>query len=266
MIFYLLQVRELPWPNSLPFELERPFVEKIFFCKIFSAEEPATNLSMFFHFLIIYIVNFFFLPWIWIFQVSSCSVLISWCLTLRRRRALCCQMPFSLLKARSKHRSCVHAPGWESKPPLSALAVGVCAGNPAGSWREGLFGAFPRQGWGARHKHITLLSRALGWHEEEGQEQVLLLERFHSVQFKVEQVHKGEKSCRWCMTGCGGGGLTSWGGSRNCNTLPRFGGLICPRQGQAAEICGQDRIRTAGSEGISAANREVPNQFNCLKG
>lgn len=90
-------------------------------CKIFSAEEPATNLCMFFHFLITRIVNFLFvfLPWVWIFQVSSSSLLISWCLTLRRR-TLCCQMLFSLLKARSKHRSCMLAPGWESKPPSSA--------------------------------------------------------------------------------------------------------------------------------------------------
>lgn len=70
------------------------------------------------------------------------------------------------------------------------------------------FGAFPRQGRGTWHKHITLVSRALGWHGEEKQEQVLLLERFHSGQFNVEQADRGEKSCGWCMTGCGGGGLT----------------------------------------------------------
>lgn len=100
------------------------------------------------------------------------------------------------------------APGWESKPPLSALAVGVCAGNPAGSWIKGLLGAVPRQSSGTWHRHITLVSRALGWHREEGQEKVLLLERFHSGQFNVEQIHRAEKSCGWCMTGCGGGGLT----------------------------------------------------------
>lgn len=64
---------------------------------------------------------------------------------------------------------------------------------------------------GRAEEHGTstpLMSRALGWHGEEGQEQVLLLERFHSGQFNVEQVHRGEKSCGWCMTVCGGGGLT----------------------------------------------------------
>lgn len=52
------------------------------------------------------------------------------------------------------------------------------------------------------------MSRTLGWHGQEGQEQVLLLERFQSGKFNVEQVHRGEKSCGWCMTGCDGGGLT----------------------------------------------------------